>query len=161
MINLRNIKFTIELIGILHIGFIVLYWVYGSWGTLYFVLLPHYRENHVSLLSIILFCMISLFCILSLIRASITNPGKVPDSQVYEPMKNTVDTLGIQMPTEPENFCDKCKKRKPDRAHHCRRCQQCVLKMDHHCPWINNCVGEANQGCNLYKYKIKESHNEI
>mmetsp|Transcript_44086 Transcript_44086/g.95629 ORF Transcript_44086/g.95629 Transcript_44086/m.95629 type:complete len:315 (+) Transcript_44086:52-996(+) len=40
--------------------------------------------------------------------------------------------------------CGKCKKIKPDRAHHCKYCGRCVLKMDHHCPWVNNCIGFRN-----------------
>ncbi|KAI9355920.1 putative zinc finger protein [Zopfochytrium polystomum] len=40
--------------------------------------------------------------------------------------------------------CYKCKRPKPERAHHCSICNRCVLKMDHHCPWVNNCVGHFN-----------------
>ncbi|CAD5111394.1 unnamed protein product [Dimorphilus gyrociliatus] len=82
-----------------------------------------------------------------------TNPGKVPDSQFYEPESKLIEhsSISIEVPTQPKTYCDKCQKRRPDRAHHCKRCKQCVLKMDHHCPWINNCVGEANQGRDLYK----------
>lgn len=48
---------------------------------------------------------------------------------------------GGDMMTE---FCKKCARVKPRRAHHCRICRTCVLEMDHHCPWINNCVGYYN-----------------
>lgn len=43
-----------------------------------------------------------------------------------------------------ERYCQKCRCKKPDRAHHCRSCQKCVLKMDHHCPWLATCVGLHN-----------------
>ncbi|KAI3480769.1 hypothetical protein L1887_57035 [Cichorium endivia] len=42
-------------------------------------------------------------------------------------------------------YCHRCKRVKPPRAHHCRRCGTCVLKMDHHCPWVGGCVGAHNQ----------------
>jgi hypothetical protein len=41
-------------------------------------------------------------------------------------------------------YCLKCKKFKPDRAHHCKFCNCCTLKMDHHCPWVGNCIGFRN-----------------
>lgn len=42
-------------------------------------------------------------------------------------------------------YCHRCRRVKPPRAHHCRRCGTCVLKMDHHCPWVGGCVGAHNQ----------------
>jgi palmitoyltransferase len=45
----------------------------------------------------------------------------------------------VRMPPEvpplhpSQRYCRKCKRIKPQRAHHCRKCGQCVLKMDHHC----------------------------
>jgi palmitoyltransferase ZDHHC2/15/20 len=30
-------------------------------------------------------------------------------------------------------ICQKCKRYKPERAHHCSACGCCILKMDHHC----------------------------
>lgn len=44
----------------------------------------------------------------------------------------------------PKQYCRKCQKGKPERAHHCRRCQSCIKKMDHHCPWIGACVNNDN-----------------
>ncbi|KAK8762988.1 hypothetical protein V5799_034403 [Amblyomma americanum] len=38
------------------------------------------------------------------------------------------------------NYCEVCRRIKPDRTHHCSQCRRCVPKMDHHCPWFNNCV---------------------
>ena len=44
-----------------------------------------------------------------------------------------------------KNFCQKCQKDRPNRAHHCSICNKCFMKMDHHCPWVFNCVGYRNQ----------------
>ena len=44
-----------------------------------------------------------------------------------------------------KEFCKKCNKYRPLRAHHCSTCDKCIMKMDHHCPWIFNCVGYGNQ----------------
>ena len=44
-----------------------------------------------------------------------------------------------------KEFCKKCNKFRPLRAHHCSTCGKCIMKMDHHCPWIFNCVGYGNQ----------------
>ncbi|TPX63286.1 hypothetical protein SpCBS45565_g06715 [Spizellomyces sp. 'palustris'] len=41
-------------------------------------------------------------------------------------------------------FCKKCRRHKPDRAHHCSVCQRCVLRMDHHCPFSIPSVGFYN-----------------
>lgn len=42
-------------------------------------------------------------------------------------------------------YCEKCYKSRPIRAHHCKSCEKCVIKMDHHCIFIANCVGYRNQ----------------
>ena len=44
-----------------------------------------------------------------------------------------------------KEFCIKCNKPRPLRAHHCSTCDRCIMKMDHHCPWVFNCVGYGNQ----------------
>jgi len=72
---------------------------------------------------------IFLLVISSYFSAFLSNPGYV-DSEVYK--------------YPPDNFCAKCNRPKPERAHHCSKCNRCVLRMDHHCPWINNCVGWRN-----------------
>ena len=35
-------------VGLSYVGFIVWYWVYGTWSTLFVVLKPHYQDGHVS-----------------------------------------------------------------------------------------------------------------
>ena len=37
-----------------------------------------------------------------------------------------------------KEFCKKCNKPRPLRAHHCSTCDRCIMKMDHHCPWVFN-----------------------
>ena len=66
------------------------------------------------------------FCIYS-------NPGTIDYTRVEKLKDNQKD------------FCKKCNKYRPLRAHHCSTCDKCIMKMDHHCPWIFNCVGYGNQ----------------
>ena len=66
------------------------------------------------------------FCIYS-------NPGTIDYTRVEKLKDNQKD------------FCKKCNKYRPLRAHHCSICDKCIMKMDHHCPWIFNCVGYGNQ----------------
>ena len=73
-------------------------------------------------------CMIWL----SYYLAIVVNPG----TPVSAPLANNSEETG--------NFCNKCNRAKPQRAHHCKTCKQCVLAMDHHCPWTMNCVGFYN-----------------
>jgi hypothetical protein len=63
----------------------------------------------------------------------ITNPGTLNYDIVSQLKKSEKD------------FCYKCDKERPLRAHHCSVCERCFLKMDHHCPWVFNCVGFGNQ----------------
>jgi len=62
-----------------------------------------------------------------------TEPGLIDQKEVSKLKSNK------------KNFCKKCKKYRPLRAHHCSTCKKCVMKLDHHCPWIFNCVGFRNQ----------------
>ena len=62
-----------------------------------------------------------------------TEPGLIDQNEVSKLKSNK------------KNFCKKCKKYRPLRAHHCSTCKKCVMKLDHHCPWIFNCVGFRNQ----------------
>jgi len=50
-----------------------------------------------------------------------------------------------QLRMKKREFCSKCQKNRPLRAHHCSICNKCFMKMDHHCPWVFNCVGFGNQ----------------
>ena len=54
-------------------------------------------------------------------------------------------TLVDKLKKDKIEFCKKCNKHRPLRAHHCSTCDRCIMKMDHHCPWIFNCVGYGNQ----------------
>jgi hypothetical protein len=62
-----------------------------------------------------------------------TEPGLIDQSIVSK------------LKSDKKNFCKKCKKYRPLRAHHCSTCKKCVMKLDHHCPWIFNDVGYNNQ----------------
>lgn len=119
--------------GIMQIGFVLAYWVYGTFVTMFNILMPQYAEDNIPFSIIFMYMCVSALCLLSLIKASITNPGRIPLIS-DDPAADTSDWT----------FCKTCNRKRPKRAHHCRRCRQCVMRMDHHCPWINNCVGEEN-----------------
>jgi len=119
-----------------------------------FRFLPGVDFGHYELLQILLGAIfIGLFIMVEVcfIRASMANPGYTYDkfTQEYEDKgEKHLESITTERKNNGEmRRCNKCKKAKPDRAHHCSICNRCILKMDHHCPFINNCVGFYN-----YKY---------
>ncbi|ESO92926.1 hypothetical protein LOTGIDRAFT_175635 [Lottia gigantea] len=119
--------------GMISLLCVYLYWLYGTFTTLFIVLIPAYNDGLISSILIYFFLAIAFLCLSSLIRASTMNPGTIPAESQIQALVDDSWT-----------YCNICQRKRPFRAHHCRRCRQCVAKMDHHCPWINNCVGEAN-----------------
>lgn len=69
------------------------------------------------------------------------DPLYIPDDRLehYCPGMNEDDFERAKL-----NFCSKCSRYRPTRAHHCSHCERCILRYDHHCPWIANCVGLLN-----------------
>lgn len=93
----------------------------------YFIL-----QNFLTLQKQLIFELQMCMIWLSYYLAIVVNPG----TPVSAPLANNSEETG--------NFCNKCNRAKPQRAHHCKTCKQCVLAMDHHCPWTMNCVGFYN-----------------
>ncbi|XP_064422257.1 palmitoyltransferase ZDHHC21 [Latimeria chalumnae] len=114
-------------------GIIVFIWFYNTLLIPKLILFPHYEERHISAVVIATYYLTSLLCITALIRASIADPGKLPQNPEISHTERDYWEL-----------CNKCNMMRPKRSHHCSRCGHCVRRMDHHCPWINNCVGEDN-----------------
>ncbi|XP_033891474.2 palmitoyltransferase ZDHHC21 isoform X1 [Acipenser ruthenus] len=128
-----RMHFAIDPTGWCCITWVFFIWIYNSLFIPRLILFPHYDEGHISSALIICYYLASLCCVTSLVRASITDPGRLQ-----------------QNPNIPHSerdwwqLCNKCNMMRPKRSHHCSRCGHCVRRMDHHCPWINNCVGEDN-----------------
>ncbi|XP_069889257.1 palmitoyltransferase ZDHHC21 isoform X4 [Dipodomys merriami] len=128
-----RIHFVVDPHGWCCMALIVFVWLYNIVLIPKIVLFPHYEEGHIPGILIIIFYGISIFCLVALVRASITDPGRLPENP--------------KIPHGEREFwelCNKCNLMRPKRSHHCSRCGHCVRRMDHHCPWINNCVGEDN-----------------
>ncbi|XP_062905197.1 palmitoyltransferase ZDHHC21 isoform X1 [Mobula hypostoma] len=115
------------------ISIITFIWLYNTYYIPKLILFPHYEEGHTPAAMIVLYYLVSLFCVISLVRASIADPGRLSQNPEFPY-------------SERQNWeiCNKCNQMRPKRSHHCSRCGHCIRKMDHHCPWINNCVGEDN-----------------
>eukprot|EP00003_Mantamonas_plastica_P026826 TRINITY_DN560_c0_g1_i1.p1 TRINITY_DN560_c0_g1~~TRINITY_DN560_c0_g1_i1.p1 ORF type:complete len:263 (-),score=39.51 TRINITY_DN560_c0_g1_i1:530-1318(-) len=119
------------------ISFVIYVFFYGVWGKLtgdsFFLKLFH--------ITIDIWLMFNVFYnYYSVVR---TKPGSVPDSIDME-TGLVVDEVAPPKGEGFTKYCKRCKKHKPERAHHCHICKKCVLRMDHHCPWIHNCVGHFN-----------------
>ncbi|XP_046326358.1 palmitoyltransferase ZDHHC21-like isoform X2 [Haliotis rufescens] len=130
---LGRIHFVRDPKGIMQLLCVFFYWLYGTFSSLFIIILPRYAEGYISGIFVTAFMSISLLCLTSLVRVSTLNPGRIPPSTAVSIHEN-----------EHWTYCRMCNSMRPQRAHHCRRCGQCVMRMDHHCPWINNCVGEEN-----------------
>ena len=125
---------AIHCIPILLVYFIVISVVF-SFTKYYFL------ANNIFILKIFtapIFYFSAFMTVLNHSYALIVDPGRIPDNYATNSRSN--DELGKK-----EDFCNKCNKSRPERAHHCKICRRCVLKMDHHCPWVANCVGLRNQ----------------
>ena len=131
--NLSLFKFT------LHFTAIPIVWMVIYTITSCFSYYIYYNDSAFSSHPYIknIFSLIFYFCsfmtLLCHTMSMYTEPGLI-DQNVVSKLKSNK-----------KNFCKKCKKYRPLRAHHCSTCKKCVMKLDHHCPWIFNCVGYNNQ----------------
>jgi len=89
------------------------------------------RIRLVGLVSLLIYCTLLAFTLLSFLFCVFLDPGSVSAIDL--------ESFGTKLP-----YCQICNQPKPERSHHCSRCRRCIKKMDHHCPWINNCVGWRN-----------------
>ena len=131
--NLSLFKFTLHYTAI-PLVWSIIYFITSSYT--YYVYLSEQALSSIPKLKIVIsfifyFCssmtmVCHTFCIYN-------NPGTI-DYTKLETLKDNE-----------KDFCKKCNKHRPLRAHHCSTCNKCIMKMDHHCPWIFNCVGYGNQ----------------
>ena len=48
--GLGRLLFTKHIQGVICSSIVLLYWIYGSWSLFHLVLLPHYRESHITVI---------------------------------------------------------------------------------------------------------------
>ena len=131
--NLSLFKFTLHYTAI-PIVWIVIYTITACYS--YYI---YYNNSALSSHPIIkiFFSIIFYYCsfmtLLCHTMSIYTEPGLIDQSIVSK------------LKSDKKNFCKKCKKYRPLRAHHCSTCKKCVMKLDHQCPWIFNDVGYNNQ----------------
>ncbi|ORZ03143.1 DHHC palmitoyltransferase-domain-containing protein [Syncephalastrum racemosum] len=111
----------------------------------------------------ILFAYLFVLSLISMIKASWTDPGIIPRDLDLFPAMETYDdqssafgsTWHYQVAPMPKHvlirndtwtlrYCETCRIYRPPRASHCRQCDNCVETEDHHCIWLNNCIGKRN-----------------
>ncbi|KAF7244540.1 Palmitoyltransferase ZDHHC21, partial [Varanus komodoensis] len=118
-----RIHFVVDPQGWFCMGLIIFVWLFNTIFIPKIILFPHYEEGHISAVTILCYYIFALFCIVSLVRASVADPGRLPESP--------------KIPNTERDFwelCNKCNMMRPKRSHHCSRCGHCVRRMDHHCP---------------------------
>jgi len=131
--NLSICKFSVHFLAIPFV-WLIIYGITASYSYYIF-----YNEQALQSIPILknIFSLIFYFCsLMTLICHTMSmyvDPGLIDNSIVSKLNKNQ------------KEFCKKCNKYRPLRAHHCSTCKKCIMKMDHHCPWIFNCVGYGNQ----------------
>lgn len=131
--NISLCKFTIHFIAI-PIVWLIIYGITASYT--YYI---YYNDEALESIPLIkkILSIIFYFCaIMTLVchtMAMYVDPGTIDEQKVSQLTKDEKD------------FCKKCQKYRPLRAHHCSTCKKCIMKLDHHCPWIFNCVGYGNQ----------------
>ncbi|KPP74878.1 palmitoyltransferase ZDHHC21-like, partial [Scleropages formosus] len=120
-----RLHFVVDPMGWLCISVVFFIWLYNSFFIPYLVLLPHFREGHVSKLVVAGYYLASALCLVALFRASTTDPGRVPQNPHIPHSER-----------DQWELCNKCNMMRPKRSHHCSRCGHCVRRMDHHCPCL-------------------------
>ncbi|OBS77173.1 hypothetical protein A6R68_16375, partial [Neotoma lepida] len=75
-----RIHFVVDPHGWCCMGLIVFVWLYNIVLIPKIVLFPHYEEGHIPGILIIIFYGISIFCLVALVRASLTDPGRLPEN---------------------------------------------------------------------------------
>lgn len=117
---------------------------------------PTTAERLGSAVAVVAFVAAALLCCWSYLAAVATKPGGVPaDWHPFDsPEEAEAERLELERnPLPPERrrsglprprFCKKCRRWKPERAHHCSVSGCCVLRMDHYCVWVVNTVGLLN-----------------
>ncbi|GAB1288602.1 Palmitoyltransferase ZDHHC21 [Apodemus speciosus] len=140
-----RIHFVVDPHGWCCMGVIVFVWLYNIVIIPKTVLFPHYEEGHIPGILIIIFYGISICCLVALVRASLTDPGRLPENPKIPHAARTYLDSWHHMKTslvkgyecnkrELWELCSKCNLMRPKRSHHCSRCGHCVRRMDHHCP---------------------------
>ena len=131
--NLSLYKFSLHYTAI-PIVWLIIYTIFSSF-TYYFSNNEAALESYPKLKNLLSFSL--YFCTLMTMICHTLAIYKDPGLIDYKQLKNLKE--------KQKDFCKKCNKFRPLRAHHCSTCGKCVMKMDHHCPWIFNCVGYGNQ----------------
>jgi len=122
--------------------------LYADYCIIIEVLLPTLIDSLWGTFHVVAFNTFIFLMVLSHIKASFTDPGKVPLPKVavdFSEARRGSRKKKKGKTNDEWTVCKYCEMFRPPRAHHCRVCKRCIRKMDHHCPWINNCVGERNQ----------------
>uniref|UniRef100_A0ACB8ES00 Palmitoyltransferase zdhhc21 n=1 Tax=Sphaerodactylus townsendi TaxID=933632 RepID=A0ACB8ES00_9SAUR len=75
-----RIHFVVDPQGWFCMGLIIFVWLYNTFFIPKIILFPHYEEGHLSAVAVLCYYVFALFCMVSLLRASVADPGRLPES---------------------------------------------------------------------------------
>lgn len=117
-----------------------------SWGVHIYALLVlvwkcTMHSRAAQFVFVCIYLPMAVLAMLSLFRASTTNPGAVPlGARPFTTVRRATSGEFLSSPPTGRSIrrCHKCCDNfKPSRAHHDSVTGRCIVKFDHFCPWVN------------------------
>ncbi|CAF0709356.1 unnamed protein product [Brachionus calyciflorus] len=135
---LKRFHLNIDPVGLSFSCLTYVFLLYAYYVLIGVVIIPLMNESIYGCLNGVLLTILIFLCIISHLKASLSNPG-------YVSILNNKYNDKPQISQEGYTTCSKCEIYRTADSHHCGICRKCIKKRHHHCPWINNCIGELNQ----------------
>lgn len=109
---------------------------YAYFVVIFILIVPLMNDTYWGILNGILFSFFALVCVISHLKASLSNPGYVSLAKVNLDFSDLHSAdAEKELLKEGLTVCAKCEIYRPVDAHHCKICKRCIRRRHHHCQW--------------------------